>query len=104
MVESTTAESQAARNRSKVTFRPIPEIVEQDSQSEIEKASQDETNGCRTSPPSTAYEKIPGDDSENSESEQIPVRDDGPVRPLDIDHYSQNESQRDWGRPDRPRK
>ena len=29
VIESTTAESQAARNRPKVTFKPIPEIVEQ---------------------------------------------------------------------------
>ena len=39
--------------------------------------------------------KIPGDDSENSESEQIIVRNDAPERPLDIDHDSQDESQRD---------
>ena len=95
VIESTTAESQAARNRPKVTLKPIPEIVEQDSESEIENAPQNETNDRQTSPPLTAYEKLPGDDPENSESEQITVRDDGPVRLLDTDHDSQNESQRD---------
>ena len=43
----------------------------------------------------TAYETIRGDDSENSASEQITVRNDTPERPLDNDHDSQNESQRD---------
>ena len=95
VTESTTAESQAARNRPKVTFRPIPEVVAQDSESETENTSRDETNERQTSPPLTAYEKISGDDSENSETEPITVRNDGPVRPLDIDHDSQNESQRD---------
>ena len=36
VIESTTAESQAARNRPKVTFSQIPEIVEQDTESETE--------------------------------------------------------------------
>ena len=49
----------------------------------------------QTPPQLTAYETIPGDDSENSESEQITVCDDAPERPLDADHDSQNESQRD---------
>ena len=31
VIESTTAESQAARNSPDVTFKPIPEIVEQES-------------------------------------------------------------------------
>ena len=43
----------------------------------------------------TAYETIPGDDSENSESEKSTVRNDAPERHLDIDHDSQNEPQRD---------
>ena len=95
MIESTTAESQAARNRPKVTFKPIPEIVEQDSDSETEITPHGENVERQTSPKLTAYETIPGDDSENSESEQITVRNDAPERPLDIDNDSQNESQRD---------
>ena len=35
VIESTTAESQAARNRPKVTFKPIPKIVEQDPESGV---------------------------------------------------------------------
>ena len=46
-------------------------------------------------PQLTAYETIPGDDSENSASEPITVRNDVPERPLDTDHDSQNESQQD---------
>ena len=95
MSESTTAESQAARNRPKVTFKPIPEIVEQDSESEIENASQNKTNEGQTLPQLTAYETIPGDDSENSQSESGTVRNDAPERPLDTDLDSQNELQRD---------
>ena len=57
VIESTTSESQAARNRPKVAFRPIPEIVEQYSESEIENASQDETIERQTSPSPTAYER-----------------------------------------------
>ena len=95
VIESTTAESQSARIRPKVTFRAIPEIVEQDSESEIENASRDENNERQTSPPLTAYEKIPGDDSEHSESEQITVCNDEPERPLDEDHDSRKESRRD---------
>ena len=95
MIESTTAESQAARNRPKVTFKPIPEIVEQDSESETEVTAHDEIVERQTSPQLTAYETIPGDDSENSESERSTVRSDAPERPLDTDHDSQNESQRE---------
>ena len=95
VIESTTAESQAARNRPKVTFKPIPEIVEQDSESDTENTPQDENIERQTSPQLTAYETIPGDDSENSESERSAVRRDAPDRPLDTDHNSQNESQRD---------
>ena len=95
MIESTTAESQAARNRPKVTFKPIPEIVEQDSESESENTPRDEDSERQTSPKLTAYETIPGDDSENSESEQITMRNDAPQRPLTTDYDSQNESQRD---------
>ena len=95
VIESTTAESQAARNRPKVTFSQLPEIVEQDCESKIENASQDETNERQTSPQLTVSETIPGDDSENSETEQITVRNDAPERHLDTDRDSQNESQRD---------
>ena len=95
MIESTTAESQDARNRPKVTFKPIPEIVEQDTESETENMSRDESFELQTSPQLATYEKIPGDDSEHSESEKITVRNDAPERPLDTNHDSQNESQRD---------
>ena len=95
VIEMTTAESQAARNRPKVTFKTIPEIVEQDSESETENTPHDENVERQTSPHLTAYETIPGDDSENSESERSTVRKDSPERPLDTDHDSQNESQRD---------
>ena len=102
VIESTTAESQAARNRPKVSFRPIPEIVEQDSESEIENASRDETTERQTPPPSTGNEKVLSDDSVNSESQQINVRSDAPERLLDIDHDSQNESQPDSDVPTGP--
>ena len=95
VIETTTAESQAARNRPKVTFRTIPEIVEQDSKSETENTPHDENVDRQTSPPLTAYETIPGDDSENSESERSTVINDAPERSLDTDHDSQKESQRD---------
>ena len=94
VIESTTAESQAAKNRPKVTFKPIAEIIEQDSESETEITAHDENIERHTSPQLTAYETIPGDDSENSESERSTVRNDAPERPLDTDHDSQNESQR----------
>ena len=93
--EPTTAESQAARNRPKVTFSELPEIVEQDSESETENTARDENIERQASPQLTAYETIPGDDSENKASEQITVRTDAPERPLDTDHDLQNESQRD---------
>ena len=95
VIESTTAESQAARSRPKVTFKPIPEIVEQDSESETEITARDGKIERQTSPPLTAYAKIPGDDSENSETERSTVRNDAPERSIDTDHDSQNESQRD---------
>ena len=88
VVKPTTAESQAARNRPKVTFSQLPEIVEQDSESETENTSRDEKIERQTSPQLTAYETVPDDDSENSESEQITVRNDSPERPLDTDHDS----------------
>ena len=91
----TTAESQAARNRPKVTFSELPEILEQDSESETENTAHDESIERPDSPQLTTYETIPGDDSENSESEQITVRSNAPERPLDADHDSPNESQRD---------
>ena len=95
MTETTTAESQAARNRPKVTFKTLPEIVEQDSESEIENIPHDENVERQASPQLTAYETIPGDDSENSGSKRSTVRKDAPERPLDTDHDSQIESQRD---------
>ena len=95
VIESTTAESQAARNRPKVTFSELPDIVEQDSESETENMSRAENIECQTSPQLTAYESLPGDESETSESEQITVRNDAPERPIDADYDSQNESQRD---------
>ena len=95
VIESTTAESQAARNRPKVTFKPIPEVVEQDSESEIKNTAHDENVERQTLPQLNAYETMPGDDSENSESEKSTVRNDSHERPLDTDHDSQNESQRD---------
>ena len=94
VIETTTEESQAARNRPKVTFKTIPEIVKQDSDSQTEITAHDENVERQTSPHLTAYETIPGDDSENSESERSAVRNDEPERPLDTDHDSQNESQR----------
>ena len=95
VIESTRAESQAARNRPKVTFKPIADTVEQDSASETENTLRDENIERQTSPQLTAYETTPGDDSENSGSERSAVRNDAPERPLDTDHDSQNESQRD---------
>ena len=95
VIESPTAESQAARNRPKVTFKPMPEIVEQDSESETENTANNENIERQVSPQLTAYETIPGDDSENSDSERRTVCNDAPERPLDTDHDSQNESQRD---------
>ena len=50
----TTAESQAAGNRPKVTFSQLPEIIEQDSESEIENTSRDENNERPTLPNLTA--------------------------------------------------
>ena len=99
VIESTTAESQAARNRPEVTFKPIPEIVQQDSESETENTAHGENIKSSASPQLTAYEAIPGDDSGNSENESSTVRNDAPERPLDTDHDSQNESQRDWDVP-----
>ena len=95
VIESTTAESQTARNRPKVTFSQLPEIVEPDSESETENTPRDENVERQTSPQLTAYERIPGDDSENSKSEPITLRNDAPERPLDTEHDSQNESERD---------
>ena len=57
--------------------------------------SREENIKRQTLPQLTAYQTIPGDDSETSASEQITVRNDAPERPLDTDHDSQNESQRD---------
>ena len=54
VIESTTAESQAARSRPKVTFKPILEIVEPDSKSETEITAHDENIKSQTSPQLTA--------------------------------------------------
>ena len=91
VIESTTAESQAARNRPKVTFKPIPEIVEQDFESETEITAHDENIKSQTLPQLTAYETIPGDDSENSQSEKITMRNDALEGLFHTDHDSQNE-------------
>ena len=88
VIQTTTAESQAARNIPKVTFKTIPGILEQDSESETENTPHDENDERQTSPHLTAYETIPGDDSGNSESERSTVRNDAPERPLDTDHDS----------------
>ena len=95
VIETTTAESQAARNRPKVTFKTIPEIVEQDSDSETEITAHNENVERLTSPQLTAYETVPGDDSENSESGNGTVRNNAAERPLETDHDSPSESQRD---------
>ena len=95
VIETTTVESQAARNRPKVTFKTIPEIVEEDSDSETENTAYDENIERQASPQLTAYETIPGDDPGNSGSERSTVRNEAPERPLDTDYDSQNESQRD---------
>ena len=76
-------------------FSQLPETVEQDSESETEKTPRDENIERQSSPPLTAYERIPGDDSENSESEQTAVRNGEPERLLNETDDSQNESQRD---------
>ena len=99
MIESTTAESQAARNRPKVTFKSIPEILQQDSESETENTSRDENIERQTLPRLATYERIPSDDPENRENEKGTVRNDAPERPSDTDHDSQNESQRDFDVP-----
>ena len=83
------------KNKPKVTFREITEIVEQDFQSEIENASRNENNKHQILPHLTTYGKIPGDDSKNNESVQITVRNDELERLLDEDHVSQNELQQD---------
>ena len=88
-----TVESRAARNKPKVTFRQIPEIVEQDSESVIENVSRHAKTERQTSPRLINYEIIPSDDSENSESEQFTVRKDETERLLDEDHDSQKQSQ-----------
>ena len=95
VIKPTTAESQAAENRPKWRFRPMPEIVEHGSESNIENASRDESNECPTLPQLTVYETMPEDDSESGEIEQITLRNDETERPLDTDHASIIESQRD---------
>ena len=89
----TTAESQAASNKPRVTFSQLPEIVEQDSDSENENASRDESNERQILPHLTTIGRILGDDSENSKSKQFTVRNDETERLLDEDRYSLNESQ-----------
>ena len=95
VIESTTEESEAARKRPKVTSKPKPEIVQQNSESDTENTSRDEHTERQTPPQTTAYETVPGDDSENSDSERSTVSNDAPERPLDTDHDSQSESKRD---------
>ena len=80
-------------NTPKVTFSQLPEIVEQDSESETESTSRDENIERQASPQLTTYETILGDDWENSESKQVTVCNDAPERLLDTDHDYQNESQ-----------
>ena len=46
----------------------------------VENISRDENNGRQVSPQLTAYETIPGDDSENGVGEQITVRNDASER------------------------
>ena len=67
-----TAESLAARNRPKVTFKQLPEIVEQNSESEIEDTSRDHNIERQTSSHLTTYEKISGDYSESGETKRLP--------------------------------
>ena len=98
----TTAESRAVRSRLKVTISQLPEIVEQDSESETEDTSRDENIGGQASLQMTAYETIPDGDSENSQSEQISVRNDAPESPLDTYQDSQNELQRNSDVPTGP--
>ena len=95
VLKPTTAESQTTRNKPKVTFSALSEIVEQDSESETEDRAHDESIERQTPLQSTAYETIPGDDSEASESEQLTLRSDAPEGPFDTDRDSQNELQRD---------
>ena len=86
VIESTTAESQAARKKPTVTFRQLPEIEERDSESKTENTAHDENIERQILPQLTAYETKPGDDSEKSESEKSTVCTDAPERPLDTDH------------------
>ena len=67
-----TTESQAARNRPEVTFCQLPQIVEQDSESETENTSSDENIEGQASPQLTAYETIPGVDSEIARANRLP--------------------------------
>ena len=91
----TATESQAARNKPKLSFRRIPQILEQGSEPETENASRDENIERHTPPHLTTFERIPGEHSKNSKGEQISVRNDEPERPLDTGHNSKNESQQD---------
>ena len=91
----TTSDSQATRHKPKVTFRPLQVTVEQNSESEIKNTSSDENNKRQTLPQSTTQETIPGNDLENSESEQITEHNDEPERFFDADHESQTEPQQD---------
>ena len=88
VITPTTAESQAARNRPQVSFRHLPEIIEQDTESEIENTLRDESIAGQALPQLTVYEEIPGNDSEKSESEQNIVRNDEPERRFDTDRDS----------------
>ena len=61
VLKPTTAESQTARIRPRITFSQLPEIVEQDSESETENTSGDENITRQASPQLTAYETIPAE-------------------------------------------
>ena len=69
----TAAESQAARKRPKVTFSQLPEIVEQDPESETENTSRDENIERQASPQFTVYEAIPGDYSKQRKRKDYPA-------------------------------
>ena len=88
VLKPTTAESQAARNRPKVKFSQVPENVEQDYESQTEIPSRDESIDVQASSHLTAYETIPGDDAEKSESEQTTVGNGEPENLLEEDHDS----------------
>ena len=92
----------SGRPENEIRRYQLPEIVEQDSESEIEKASRDESNERQPLPQLTAFETLPGDDSEKIKNEQRTVDNYESKRPLDVDHGSRKESQQDSGVPTGP--